>query len=93
MKSKNSKLPLQTDVSLIAVFSLAGCSANSDDFPQIANPPPFDYVDGELLRSDMHQLAFELKQLDMALLDAYVDRQSFPRQIVDSIQNIERIGV
>jgi hypothetical protein len=41
----------------------------------------------------MHQPAFELKQLDMALLDAYVDRQSFPRQIVDSIQNIERIGV
>ena len=40
----------------------------------------------------MHQLAFELQQLDMALLDAYVDRPSFQRQIVDSIQNIERIG-
>ena len=93
MKSQNSKLPLQTDVSLIAVFSLAGCSANSDDFPQIANPPPFDYVDGELLRSNMHQLAFELKQLDMALLDPYVDRPSFQHQIVHSIQNIERIGV
>jgi hypothetical protein len=28
----------------------------------------------------------------MALLDAYVDRPSFQRQIVDSIQNIKRIG-
>ena len=45
------------------------------------------------LRSNMHQLAFELQQLDRALLDAYVDRPSFQRQIVDSIQNIERIGV
>ena len=45
------------------------------------------------LRSNMHQLAFELQQLDRALPDAYVDRPSFQRQIADSIQNIERIGV
>jgi hypothetical protein len=44
------------------------------------------------LRSNMHQLAFELQQLDRALPDAYVDRPSFQRQIADSIQNIERIG-
>ena len=40
MKSQTSKLALQAVVSLIAVFSLAGCSINSDDFPQIANPHP-----------------------------------------------------
>lgn len=92
MQSQTSKPVLRAVISLIAVFSLAGCSTNSDSFPQIANPPPFDYADGEQLRSNMHQLAFELQQLDMALLDAYVDRPSFQRQIVDSIQNIERIG-
>tara|TARA_B110000858_G_scaffold193601_1_gene246471 strand:+ start:21887 stop:22339 length:453 start_codon:yes stop_codon:yes gene_type:complete len=92
MKSQISKLALRAVVSLITVFTLAGCSTNPDSFPRIANPPPFDYVDGEQLRSNMHQLAFELQQLDMALLDAYVDRPSFQRQIVDSIQNIERIG-
>ena len=92
MKSQTNKPILRIVVSLIAVFSLAGCNTNSDSFPQIANPPPFDYIDGEELRSGMHQLAFELQQLDMALLDAYVDRPSFQRQIVDSIQNIERIG-
>ena len=92
MKSQTSKPAFRAVISLIAVLSLAGCNANSDAFPQIANPPPFDYVDGEELRSNMHQLAFELQQLDMALLDAYVDRPSFQRQIVNSIQNIERIG-
>ncbi|MDG2338137.1 MAG: hypothetical protein P8N94_09140 [Gammaproteobacteria bacterium] len=48
---------------------------------EIANPPPFDYIDGEELRSNMHQLAFELQQLDMALLDAYVDRPAFSARL------------
>ena len=92
MKSRTNKPILKAVVSLVAVFALAGCSTDTDSFPQIANPPPFDFADGEDLRSSMHQLAFELQQLDMALLDAYVDRPSFQRQIVDSIQNIERIA-
>lgn len=92
MKGQTSKPVFRAIVSLVAVFALAGCSSNTDSFPQIANPPPFDYIDGEELRSSMHQLAFELQQLDMALLDAYIDRPSFQRQIVESIQNIERIG-
>lgn len=92
MKSQTSKLVLQAVFSLIAVFSPAGWSKNSDDFSQIANPPPFDYFNGEQLRPNMHQIAFELQQLDMALLDTYVDRPSFQRQIEDSIQNIEFIG-
>jgi len=92
MKIKPSKVVVHSIASLVAVFALAACSTNSDSFPQIANPPPFDYADGEELRSSMHQLAFELQQLDMALLDAYIDRPSFQRQIVESIQNIERIG-
>ena len=77
---------------IFILFSLLGCTSNSDTFPQIANPPPFDYIDGEELRSNMHRLAFELQKLDMSLVDAYVDRPSFQREIVDSIRNIERIG-
>lgn len=79
-------------VSVFILFSLMACTSNSDTFPQIANPPPFDYIDGEELRSNMHRLAFELQKLDMSLVDAYVDRPSFQREIVDSIRNIERIG-
>tara|TARA_B110000444_G_scaffold246018_1_gene267104 strand:- start:2787 stop:3239 length:453 start_codon:yes stop_codon:yes gene_type:complete len=92
MKTQISRPALRAAVCLITVFTLAGCSTNSASFPGIANPPAFDYADGEQLRSSMHQLAFELQQLDMALLDAYVDRPSFQRQIVSSIQSIERIG-
>ena len=74
MSSKANGSIFRVAIPLIAALTLFGCSANSDSFPQIANPPPFDYIDGEELRSNMHQLAFELQQLDMALLDAYVDR-------------------
>ena len=79
-------------ISILVVFSLYACSSNSDTFPQIANPPPFDYADGEELRTSMHRLAFELQKLDMSLLDAYVDQPSFQREIVETIQNIERIA-
>ncbi|MEX0964367.1 MAG: hypothetical protein WDZ52_10070 [Pseudohongiellaceae bacterium] len=78
--------------SLFLLFAIIGCSSNSDTFPQIANPPPFDYANGEELRSGMHQLAFEIQKLDMSLLAAEIDRPSFQREIVDSIRNIERIA-
>lgn len=86
------KILKRSFIPIAALSLLVGCSSNSDSFPQIANPPPFDYVDGEELRSSMHQLAFELQKLDMSLLDAYVDQPSFQREIVTSIRNIERIG-
>ena len=73
MSSKANGSIFRVAIPLIAALTLFGCNANSDSFPQTANPPPFDYIDGEELRSNMHQLAFELQQLDMALLDAYVD--------------------
>ena len=79
-------------VSVLVLFSLAACNSNSDSFPQIASPPPFDYIDGEELRSGMHQLAFELQKLDTTLMQAYVDQPSFQREIVENIRNIERIA-
>lgn len=70
-----------------------GCSgASNDAFPQIASPPPFDYADGAELRSGMHQLAFELQQLDMVLGmgdEAGIETRD---QIVSSLDDIERIG-
>jgi len=77
---------------IIATLTLLGCNTASDSFPQIANPPPFDFADGEELRSGMHQLAFELQRLDMSLAEAYVDQPSFQREIVEGIRNIERIA-
>lgn len=60
---------------------------------QIASPPPFDYPDGEELRSRMQQLAFSLQRLDNVLSVEY-DEQNEPSQnaIVDNLRDIDRIA-
>ncbi len=92
MHDRNHGTLFQTLLIVVAVLLLGSCSSNPDGFPQIASPPPFDYADGDELRSRMHQLAFELQQLDMSLAAEYDDRPSFQQEVVSSLQNIERIG-
>lgn len=75
-----------------AAFLLSGCSSNPDSFPQIANPPPFDFADGEQLRSSMHQLAFELQLLDNAVANEIDDVPNLRQEVIDRINNIERIA-
>ncbi len=76
---------------LLPLF-LTACSKNEGAFPHATNPPPFDYADGEELRSRMHQLAYALQRLDRALADdddeGGPDRQS----IVGNLRDIERIA-
>lgn len=69
-----------------------GCANNGASFPQVADAPPFDYADGEELRSRMHQLAFELQLLDNSLVSDYNERQIDSQSVVDNLRNIERIG-
>lgn len=93
MKDRSIRLFSQAFVLLFATLSLVACSGNGGGmFPQIANPPPFDYVNGEELRSRMHQLAFELQQLDLTLANDTDNRPDLQRDVVRSLQNIERIG-
>ncbi len=74
-------------------LTLAGCETNNDGaFPQVANPPPFDYIDGEELRSGMHQLAYALQRLDRALAADYDENPRFQQSILDSLNRIERVG-
>ena len=73
-------------------LTISACSSGDGMFPQIANPPPFDYADGEELRSGMHQLAFELQRLDAALLPMDAQDTSTQSQVIDSLRNIERIA-
>lgn len=81
----------------LALVILSGCSSSGggSDFPGIANPPDFDYADGAELRSQMHRLAFELQQLDLALVaetsDMETDRNT-QDVIVNHLRDIERIG-
>ena len=79
-------------VSMLLVFSLVACNGAASGFPQIANPQPFDYVDGRELRAGMHLLAFELQQLDAALAGEDDANQNFKQQVVSSLRDIERIG-
>ena len=79
-------------VLLAATLSLAACSSSGGTFPQVANPPPFDYVDGEELRSRMHMLAFELLELDLALESEYVEGPDLQESVVENLRAIERIG-
>lgn len=77
---------------LAATALLAGCSASDQGFPAIADPPPFDYADGDELRSRMHQLAFELQQLDLALASRSDDSPNLQQDVRSSLNDIERIG-
>lgn len=82
-------------LSIFAVLALAtvtACSSGSGAFPQIANPPPFDFVDGADLRSRMHQLAFEVQRLDIALMSGDSNDSYSQSGIVESLMNIERIA-
>ena len=73
-------------------LGLASCNTGDAGFPPIGNPPPFDYADGEELRSRMHQLAFELQQLDLAMVAEDYRDTVFQGQIVNHLENIERLG-
>jgi len=92
---KNNKFSLLTRATLALSIPLvlAACSGGTSTFPQIASPPPFDYADGEELRSSMHRLAFELQQLDLSLMVADMDQDPSERgQVVARLDNIQRIG-
>lgn len=90
--SRNVKMSSQFFALLAAALFLVACNGNGNGFPQVASPPPFDYVDGDELRSRMHQLAFELQQLDMVFTSEEDDNSSFQQDIVNNLRNIERIG-
>lgn len=77
---------------LAAMFFLAACSSSGDGFPRIANPPNFDFADGEELRSGMHQLAYELQRLDIVLMADSDNRPDYQQSVISSLQNIERIA-
>lgn len=78
---------------LFSSLLLASCNGTYEEgFPQIANPPPFDYADGETLRSTMHSLAFALQRLDSVLLIEDYDGNLSKDEVVDSLIEIERLA-
>jgi len=86
------KFALRNVVVLPIALGITACSSGNGAFPQIANPPPFDYADGEELRSGMHQLAFELQRLDAALMAQEIEDSYSQQEVIQSLRNIERIA-
>lgn len=81
-------------LSALVMMIISSCANNSGgNFPQYADAPPFDFPNGEELRSRMHQLAFSLRRLDAALGAEY-DIQNAPSQdqIVSNLRDIDRIA-
>lgn len=92
MKKATLSVLYRSTLAVIALAAIGACSSGNGGFPQIANPPPFDFVDGAQLRSRMHQLAFEVQRLDMALMAGEGDNSFAQPAIVESLKNIERIA-
>jgi hypothetical protein len=84
---------LSISIGVLACLTLVGCAGNNNgSYPQVADPPAFDYADGEDLRSGMHQLAFALQKLDGDLSAEYDEGPFFQQSITDSLSKIESIG-
>ena len=79
-------------VASLLCLTLTACDANTGAYPQVANPPPFDYADGEELRSRMHQLAFAIQRLDGALLNENDGGAPDQQSVIANLRHIERIG-
>ena len=92
MKRMSLKTLITGQLALIAMLFLTACTNSSGGFPSVANPPEFDFVDGDELRSGMHQLAFELQKLDLMLLSENDDQANDSQNVVTSLRNIERIS-
>ena len=79
-------------VASLLCLTLTACDANTGAYPQVANPPPFDYADGDELRSRMHQLAFAIQRLDGALLNETDGGAPDQQSVIANLRHIERIG-
>lgn len=93
MKNRIYRIFLKTLILLVTPLILTSCDSNNENsFPQVASPPPFDYPDGEGLRSGMHQLAFTLLRLDAVLADENEIEPIDQGDVVDNLQRIQRIA-
>ncbi|MDA9769400.1 hypothetical protein N9D02_00015 [Emcibacteraceae bacterium] len=81
-------------ISGLAIVVMSSCANNNGgNFPQYVDAPPFDFPNGEELRSRMHQLAFSLRRLDAALgTDYEIQNAPSQDQIVSNLRDIDRIA-
>lgn len=77
---------------LMLTLALVSCSDLAGTVRKVTYPPGFTYVSRDELDSRMHELAYELQQLDLALAperDALSEQQ---QQVVGILRKMERIA-
>ena len=78
---------------LLASLIVVSCSSSDGSYTsQVGSPPPFDFADGEVLRSHMHQLANSMQRLDMSLMVLEERGQAAQLDVISELRDIERIA-
>lgn len=89
------KLPLSIFIRtmILSVAAILLLSACSNEFAakvrKVTYPPDFKYVSGQELRSNMHNLAYQLQLLDKALANTD-SGQAAQQQVMDRLFKIEQ---
>lgn len=89
------KYPTKVILMIIAcTLLLLGCSNQfAKSLRKITYPPDFKYTETSDLRSDMGELAQQIRKLDQALFDqAGVDNEQQRQQVLVALQNISNIA-
>lgn len=93
MKKPRCIIVLTTIVMLLPLVGISGCSSDmAAAMRKVTYPPDFKYVSPDELRSSMQQLAYQLQQLDEALMPDNPQDSAQQQKVVGTLDNIERIG-
>ncbi len=92
MKGCYRKMYLRPLVVTMIALLLVACNDLASTFRTFTYPPDFTYVSRAELDSRMHQLAYELQQLDLALAAEHDGPPGLQQQVIGILRDIERIG-
>jgi hypothetical protein len=78
---------------MLSTLGISGCSSDmAAAMRKVTYPPNFKYVSPDELRSSMQQLAYQLQQLDEALMPDIPQDTAQQQKVVGVLGKIERIG-
>jgi hypothetical protein len=93
MHNKKTPFIFILTILLLGVLGINGCSSEfAAAVRKVTYPPDFKYVTADELRSNMHKLAFELQQLDSALLQTNNSSPEQQKQVLQNLDNIQKIA-
>jgi hypothetical protein len=93
MQIKKIQFTFITTLLLMGILSMTGCSSEfAAAVRKVTYPPDFKYVTADELRSNMHKLAFELQQLDAALLQTNNAGLEQQKQVLQNLNNIQKLA-